>query len=98
VAQKLCNCLLQIPSILVLFDYHMPGMNGDVFAERMKAGQSDVPIALLSADEGLPDSALKWVDAFVSKSEWPANLLEIVDHLLDLRFLFAQAESLAIHT
>ena len=77
------------PVDLVLLDYHMPGMNGDVFAERMKAGQSDVPIALLSADEGLPDSALKWVDAFVSKSEWPANLLQIVEHLLDLRFLFA---------
>jgi CheY-like chemotaxis protein len=77
------------PVDLVLLDYHMPGMNGDVFAERMKAGQSDVPIALQSAEEGLPDSALKWVDAFVSKSEWPANLLQIVEHLLDLRFLFA---------
>jgi len=77
------------PVDLVLLDYDMPGMNGDLFAERMKAGQSDVPIALLSEDEGLPDSALKWVDAFVSKSEWPANLLQIVEHLLDLRFLFA---------
>ena len=45
----------------------MPGMNGDVVAAQMKAGQSDVPIALLSADDGLPESALRWVDAFVSK-------------------------------
>jgi two-component system autoinducer 1 sensor kinase/phosphatase LuxN len=74
---------------LVLLDYHMPGMNGDVVAEHMKAVQPDVPIALLSADEGLPDWALKWVDAFVSKSESPANLLRMVEHLLDLRFLFA---------
>jgi hypothetical protein len=52
----------------------------------MKAGEPDVPIALLSADDGLPESSLKWVDAFVSKSESPANLLQIVEHLLDLRF------------
>jgi CheY-like chemotaxis protein len=77
------------PVDLVLLDYHMPGMNGDVVAEHMKAVQSDVPIALLSGDDGLPESALKWVDAFVSKSESPANLLQIVEHLLDLRFLFA---------
>jgi len=56
------------PVDLVLLDYHMPGMNGDVVAEHMKAGQSDVPIALLSADDGLPESALTWVDGFVSKS------------------------------
>jgi len=74
---------------LMLLDYHMPGMNGDVVAAHMKAVQPDVPIALLSADDGLPEGALKWVDAFVSKSESPANLLQIVEHLLDLRFLFA---------
>ena len=83
------------PVDLVLLDYHMPGMNGDVVAEHMKVGQPDVPIALLSADDGLPESALRWVDAFVSKSESPANLLQIVEHLLDLRFLFAPLDDLA---
>lgn len=83
------------PVDLVLLDYHMPGMNGDVVAERMKARQCDVPIALLSADDGLPESALRWVDAFVSKSESPANLLKIVDHLLDLRILLAPVDGLA---
>ena len=82
------------PVDLVLLDYHMPGMNGDVVAERMKAGQPDVPIALLSADDGLPESALKWVDVFVSKSESPANLLQIVEYLLHLRVLFAPLYSL----
>jgi len=77
------------PVDLVLLDYHMLGMNGDVVTKHMKTIQPDVPIALLSADEGLPESALRWVDAFVSKSESPANLLQIVEHLLDLRFLFA---------
>ena len=60
----------------------------------MKAGEPDVPIALLSADDGLPESALKWVDAFVSKSESPSNLLQIVEHLLELRFLFTPLDGL----
>jgi CheY-like chemotaxis protein len=77
------------PTDLVLLDYHMPKANGDVIAERMKASQPDVPIAMLSADEGLPESALESVDVFISKSESPTSLLEIVEHLLDLRFLFA---------
>jgi two-component system autoinducer 1 sensor kinase/phosphatase LuxN len=82
------------PVDLVLLDYHLPGMNGDVVAEHMKAGRPDVPVALLSADDGLPESALRWIDAFVSKSESPANLLQIVEHFLDLRFLFAPLDGL----
>jgi CheY-like chemotaxis protein len=82
------------PVDLVLLDYHMPGMNGDVVAEHMKAGRTDVPIALLSADDEPPERALRWVDAFVSKSESPANLLQIVEHLLDLRLLFAPLNGL----
>ena len=74
--------------------HNMPGMDGDLIAEQMKACQSDVPITLLSADDGLPESALRWVDAYVSKSESPANLLQIVEHLLDLRFLFAPLDGL----
>jgi len=82
------------PVDLVLLDYHMPGRNGDVVAEHMKAGQPDVPIALLSADDGLPQSALRWVDVFVSKSESPANLLQTIEHLLALRFLFLPLDRL----
>jgi len=80
------------PVDLVLLDYHMPEMNGDVIAERMKACQPDVPIAILSADVGLPASTLKSVEAFVSKSESPANLLMIVDCLLDVRFPIAASD------
>jgi CheY-like chemotaxis protein len=64
------------PVDVVLLDYHMLGMDRDVVVKHMKTIQPDVPIALLSADEGLPESALKWVDGFVSKSESPANLLQ----------------------
>jgi CheY-like chemotaxis protein len=75
------------PVDLVLLDYHMPGANGDVVAEHMKAGQPDVPIALLSADDGLPESALKWVDAFGSKSESPANPVDssVAKYLHEMR-------------
>jgi CheY-like chemotaxis protein len=73
------------PVDLVLIDYHMPGMNGDVVAEHMKAIRSDVPIAILSANERLPESALRSVEAFISKSESPGNLLQIVEHLLNVR-------------
>lgn len=84
------------PVDLVLLDYHMPVMNGDVVAERMKASQPDVPIAILSGDVGLPTSALKSVEAFVSKSESPANLLVIAEHLLDVRFRIAARDGAEI--
>lgn len=76
------------PVDLVLLDYHMPEMNGDVAAVHMKACKPDVPVALLSADDWVPQSKLKTVDAFVSKSEPITTFLEIVDHLLSIRFLF----------
>ena len=76
------------PVDLVLFDQHMPQVNGDVAAIHMRACKPDVPIALLSGDDSLPPSALEAVDAFISKSEPITSLLEKVDYLLSLRFLF----------
>jgi hypothetical protein len=55
---------------------------------QMKACKPDVPIALLSGDQSLQPSALEAVDAFISKSEPVKELLEKVDYLLSLRFLF----------
>ena len=63
------------PVDLVLLDYHMPQMNGDVAAAHMKACKEDVPIALLSADDIKPLSSLKAVDAYVSKSESVVTVL-----------------------
>jgi two-component system alkaline phosphatase synthesis response regulator PhoP len=76
------------PVDLVLLDYHMPEMNGDVAARRMKADKLDVPIAFLSSDELPPSRALEAADAFISKSEPIISFLEKVDYLLNLRFLF----------
>lgn len=83
------------PVDLVLLDYHMPQMNGDVAAMHMKTCKPDVPIALLSSDEWLPPSTLQAVDAFMSKSEPIISFLEKVDYLLSLRFLFQPLESWA---
>ena len=62
------------PVDAVVLDYQMPGMNGDVVAEKMKRINSDVPIVLLSAYGPLPKSKLSSVDSFLSKSQ-PANIL-----------------------
>ena len=66
------------PIDLVLLDYHMPEMSGDVVAACMKASQPEIPIVLLSADDELPESVLELIDVFVSKSESPANLRTVL--------------------
>ena len=67
----------------VVLDYHMPGMNGDVVATKMKSIKSEVPIMLLSAYGPLPKKKLKAVDTFLSKSQPPQILLSTVQDLLD---------------
>ena len=76
------------PVDLVLLEYHVHQMDGGVAAMHMKACKPDVPIALLSGDEWLPPRALEAVDAFISMTEPIISLLEKVDYLLSLRFLF----------
>jgi CheY-like chemotaxis protein len=81
------------PVDLVLLDYHMPYMNGDEAAMHMRAQKSDVPIALLSADDVSAPADPRAVDALISKSEPIPRVLEIVDHLLSLRLLFQPLDS-----
>ncbi len=69
----------------VVLDYQMPGMNGDVVAVKMKRVKADVPIMLLSAYGPLPQSKLKAVDTFLSKSQPPNILLSTLQSLLDNR-------------
>ena len=79
---------------LVLLDYYMPEMNGGLAAARMKDSKPDVPVALLSSDECLPLRELEAVDCFIPKSEPIVSLLEKVDYLLSLRFLFQPFDAL----
>jgi len=80
------------PVDLVLLDYHMPHMNGDVAAAHMRSCKTDVPIALFSADDVANLGDLETVDTFISKSEPIPKVLEIVDHLLNARFLFRRLD------
>jgi CheY-like chemotaxis protein len=67
----------------VVLDYQMPGMNGDVVADKIKRINSHVPIMLLSAYGPLPKKKLRSVDSFLTKSQ-PANiLLSTLQGLLD---------------
>jgi len=66
----------------VVLDYQMPGMNGDVVAEKMKRINSHVPIMLLSAYGPLPKSKLRAVDSFLTKSQPPKVLLSKLQGLL----------------
>jgi len=82
------------PIDLVLLDYRMPEMNGDVVAQRMKAAQPKIPIVMLSADEELSETTLRSVDLFVSKSESPSSLIGLIEHILELRPLFGPLSEL----
>ncbi len=68
---------------LVILDYAMPGMNGDVVAERMKELRPDLPILMLSAYVDLPSETLALVDKSITKGEPAPVLLEAVAQLLN---------------
>jgi CheY-like chemotaxis protein len=76
---------LSHPVDAVVLDYQMPGMNGDAVAAKMKRIKSQVPIMLLSAYGPLPQSKLRSVDSFLSKSQPPAILLSTLHDLLGSR-------------
>jgi CheY-like chemotaxis protein len=66
----------------VVLDYQMPEMTGDVVAARMKRLKADIPIMLLSANDGLPEEILEHVDMFLSKRETPRRFVAAVQVLL----------------
>src|SRR6266700_6970769 len=67
----------------VILDYSMPGMNGDIVAERMKELRPGLPIIMLSAYVDLPSATLALVDKSITKGEPPPVLLEAIVHVLD---------------
>jgi CheY-like chemotaxis protein len=70
------------PVDCVVLDYYMPGMDGGLVAERMRSLKPSVPIVLLSAYVSLPEMTLRMVDAYVTKGQPPAILLERLRQLL----------------
>ncbi len=69
---------------LVVLDYMMPGMNGDVVAQRMKRLKPSVPILLLSAYVDLPQQTLALVDRYIVKGEGPVVMLQVIAQLLEV--------------
>lgn len=67
---------------LVVLDFKMPGMNGDVVAERMKQLKPSIPILMLSAYVDLPSETLALVDRYLIKGDGPLTMLKAVADLL----------------
>jgi CheY-like chemotaxis protein len=68
---------------LVVLDYSMPGMTGDVVAERMKELRPDLPVVMLSAYVDLPGETLALVDKSITKGEPLPVLLGAISQLLN---------------
>jgi len=69
---------------LVIVDYYMPGMSGDVIALEMKNLKPTVPVIMLSGTFSLPAMVVAIVDGFISTSDAPDALSNKIQELLDL--------------
>src|SRR5579859_2002542 len=73
------------PIDLVVLDYKMPDMNGDVVAEKMKHLKPSIPILMLSAYVDLPGETLALVDRSLTKGEGgPLMMLKAIAELLTI--------------
>lgn len=72
------------PVDLVLLDYNMPMMTGDVVARAMKNYNPTVPVILVSGIE-VPEHALREVNHYIRKAEGPELLLRTIQELLASR-------------
>lgn len=67
---------------LVVLDYEMPGMNGELVAQAIRRYKPEVPVVLFTGiPDDLPDSVRQNVDALVSKTDF-GGLLAVVDKLI----------------
>lgn len=63
---------------LVVLDYAMPGMDGDLVAQKMKEIRPDLPIIMLSAYVDLPQQTLALVERSLTMGESPGVLLDSI--------------------
>jgi CheY-like chemotaxis protein len=74
----------QHPVDIVLVDYEMPLMNGDLVAARMKRNKPHVPVMMFAARGSLAKNKLSSADAFVTEAEPWSVVLAKVDELVRL--------------
>jgi CheY-like chemotaxis protein len=67
---------------VVILDYQMPEMNGELVAAEMKRTNPRIPILMLSGWVSLPESALQLVDEFVAKGAPVEFMLLAIQQLL----------------
>jgi len=66
---------------LIVVDYNLPDINGDIVAERWKREHPNVPILMMSGCPTLPSRALDFVNAHLTKGCEMNSLLGTVSEL-----------------
>jgi DNA-binding NtrC family response regulator len=66
------------PAAAAIVDYNMPEMTGGDVAAELKRQHPEMPVVMLSSDEGIPKIALRTVDAFLSKAAAHSALLPLI--------------------
>ena len=75
--------LLQNSVDLVVLDYEMPGMNGDLVAQAIRRSNPELPIILFTGiPDNIPDSVRRQVNGVVYKADF-IGLLALVSKLVE---------------
>ncbi|MBZ5688517.1 MAG: response regulator [Acidobacteriia bacterium] len=73
------------PVDLIVLEYHLGLMDGDVVAAEIKKVKPQLPIVMLTDHLDLPDGALKSADALVTKSDGAHFLWATVHFVLNVK-------------
>ena len=79
--ERALHIFAALPIDLVLLDYLMPGMDGGVVAQQMKASKPNVPLIMVSASPA-SEGTLICADCRIDKGQGPEFLLETIRRLL----------------
>ena len=66
---------------LLILDYNLPDINGDIVAERWKREHPSIPILMVSGCTGLPVHALDNVDRYLAKGSGTEIFLGMISEL-----------------
>ena len=81
------SVLRKNPVDAIILDLETPGLLPANSVRRMKALKPYVPVLLLALPGNIPVGKFS-ADAVVLKDDAPARLLDVLDHLLNVRFPF----------